>query len=113
MSLLNVIAALGGKTVSPLPNWADISGSSPVSTTDETLSGFSGSIDILFAYGGFATVEYRIDSGSWTTYSGTFSISNGQTLGWRFTGSAEGPISASATNDTISQFLDSFNVTIS
>ena len=112
MGLLGIIAALSNKRVSPEPDWANISGASPQATTDESLDGFSGSIDVSLAYTGAATAEYRIDSGSWTTYSGAFSVDAGETVGWRFTFFGSDSGTATVTNDTASQQLDTFTVTL-
>ena len=110
--MMQVIAAFSNKLVNPLPNWANISGSSPQATTDEALDGFSGSIDVSLAYTGAATAEYRIDSGSWTTYSGAFSVDAGETVGWRFTFFGSDSGTATVTNDSAAQTLDTFTVTL-
>ena len=112
MTIIRAAATISNKRVSPLPNWANISGSSPQATTDEALDGFSGSIDVSLAYTGAATAEYRIDSGSWTTYSGAFSVDAGETVGWRFTNFGSDSGTATVTNDTASQQLDTFTVTL-
>lgn len=110
-ALVGILAS--NKRVNPEPDWANISGANPTqSTTDETLDGFSGSIDVSIVYTGAASVEYRINSGTWTTYSSAFSVDAGQTVGWRFTNFGSDSGTATVTNDTASQQLDTFTVTL-
>lgn len=58
------------------------------------------------------TLEYRINSGTWTTYTqggAGFSMTSGQTLGWRFTpGGDLGPGDAAVTVNGIA--LDTFTL---
>lgn len=42
-----------------------------------------GSRAISINYGGDGIVSYRINSGSYVSYSGAFFLQSGQTLGWR------------------------------
>lgn len=108
-----VIGAIGTDKDPNSVDWANISGANPTqSTTDETLDGFFGSIDVSIAYTGAASVEYRIDSGTWTTYSGAFSVDTGETVGWRFTNFGTDSGTATVTNDTTGKDLDTFTVTL-
>lgn len=71
-------------------SYANISGTSSASTTDETISGHTG-IDLYhtqtYYTGTLSTVDYRINSGTWITWSpgsgNVISISNNDTLGIR------------------------------
>jgi hypothetical protein len=105
---------LGGASISA--PWSDISFSSPTangSNEDRTITG-SGTV-YEGALGGntIASLEYRINSGSWTSYPGAggFSITSGQTLAWRVT-SAGGNQSAPANIFVNGNPLDSFQVTV-
>lgn len=67
--------------------WSAITFASPTSQgTNEdraiTWGGGARTITTNWASGG--TLEYRLDSGSYVTYSGGFSMTSGQTLGWRY-----------------------------
>lgn len=83
------VAALAptGATISAV--WSDLAGSSGVPTVnneDRTISFGGGTRTITRSGGGVGvTWEYRINSGSWTTYSSGFSLTSGQTLAWRAT----------------------------
>lgn len=83
------LMALGQAPASISAGWSDLAGSSGVPTVsneDRTISFGGGSRTITRSGGGVGvTWEYRINSGSWTTYSGGFSLTSGQTLAWRAT----------------------------
>ncbi len=68
--------------------WSDLTASWPGNATNEdrtiTWAG-GGSRTVSVTYGGSNTLSYRIDSGSWVTYSAGFSFTSGQTLAWRTT----------------------------
>lgn len=74
-------------------NWADVSqGSGEPTTTDETLTGFEGTITIKLTYAEnsvFAVADilhyYRKNSGSWTNFSSgqTVNVVAGDTLGFK------------------------------
>lgn len=94
MFSLSFVGLNGGGALDPISLsalWSDISIASPATqgtNEDRTVtfnSGGSRSIELS----GYATVitgvEYRINSGSWTAYSAPFSITSGQTLGFRAT----------------------------
>lgn len=78
--------ALDAVSVTP---WSDIiiSGATVTGTNeDRTLTwAVGGARNISFSYTGTGTFEYRINSGSWVNYASAFSLSSGQTLGWRYT----------------------------
>ncbi len=59
-----------------------------------------GARDISCNYTGSETLEYRIDSGSYVTYSVAFSLTSGQTLGWKYTASANESGTITVTDDT-------------
>lgn len=75
--------------------WSDISVVSPATQAnneDRTITwagGGSRTVTTNWASGG--TLAYRIDGGSWTTYTqggAGFALSSGQTLAWRLTSSS-------------------------
>lgn len=100
--------------------WANISssGSSPsvATTTHETVTGISASIEIELTFTGAGTAEYSTNNGSsWTSISsgGTVSIGNGTPLGWRFTrtgsaGTSSGTATVKNLTDTGDPTLDTF-----
>lgn len=88
MSIL--LGAGGGKGQAVISGaWSDLAGTvgvPTVSNEDRTIT-FSGGARTVTRSGGGAGVtwEYRINSGAWTAYSGGFSLTSGQTLGWQAT----------------------------
>lgn len=76
--------------------WSDISVVSPATQAnneDRQLSWGGGSRTIKNNWAaGIGTLEYRLDAGSWTTYTeggAGFSMTSGQTLAWRMTTSTD------------------------
>lgn len=97
--LQGMMAAVSSADVTPdAVNWTTLTGVSPKATSDLTITGISRDITLSVSDTGSAIVEYRIDSGSWTTYSAPFTVSDGETLGWRVDAGGSGTITV--TNDT-------------
>lgn len=90
-SLMGVMSEAGGQDSTPdAINWANISGADVVSTTDETVSGIVGTIDLYYEInnsGSSPFIYYRIDSGTWQLLNAgstnTFIVGNNQTVGWQ------------------------------
>ena len=116
MSILALAAAgiaSSGDVTPNAVNWTDISSaSSPAANANQTVNGCSRSITISAANSGFGFLEYRLDSGSYVTYSAPFSVNAlaGQTLNWRisaFAGTVTGTITVTNDSDA-STTLDTF-----
>lgn len=114
MSILAAyMATLGGDVTPNAVNWANISSaSSPAANANQTVNGCSRSITISAANSGSGFLEYRLDSGSYVTYSAPFSVNAlaGQTLNWRisaFAGTVTGTITVTNDSDS-STTLDTF-----
>lgn len=97
--------------------WSDIAVASPSTSgtnEDRTLT-FAGAARNISASSSFSVgaLQYRLDSGSWTAYGSAFSITSGQTLGWRWA-SVEGNQAQTAVtvlDASRGAELDSFNLT--
>ena len=98
--------------------WSDITLAAPTvqgTNEDRTLTwGIGGARSISVAASGAAvlsSLDYRLDSGAWTLYSGAFSITSGQTLGWRAnTAGINGTETVTVTDATRSATIDAFDV---
>lgn len=115
MPVLQTIAGIVASTdkTPDSVDWANVSGANPTqATTDESFDNFDGSIDVSIAYTGGGAVRYRIDSGSWTAYSSAFSVSDGETVGFDFTNFGADSGTATVTNDTTGDTIDTFTVTL-
>lgn len=116
--LMAAFAALGaGADVTPnAVDWANVSGASPQANANQTISGIDVSITIsLSDSGGFSGFEYRLDSGSYVTYSVPFSVNDGQTLNFRVPGLIPGTNAGTITvvNDSdASTTLDTFTYSV-
>jgi hypothetical protein len=90
-SLMGVMSEAGGQDSTPdAIDWASISGADVVATTDETVSGIVGTIDLYYEInnsGSSPIIYYRINSGTWqflnSGSTNTFTVSNNQTVGWQ------------------------------
>ena len=90
-SLMGVMSESGAQDSTPdAINWASISGADVVATTDETVSGIVGTIDLYYEInnsGSSPIIYYRINSGTWQFLNAgstnTFTVSNNQTVGWQ------------------------------
>jgi hypothetical protein len=96
-----IFIGMGGGGPIIVTPWSDITFSSPTTSGtsgDRTLSFSGGARNITVNNTAGGTLEYRINSGAYTTYSGAFSVTSGQTLGWRWTyiGNASGEAIISA-----------------
>ena len=58
--------------------------------------------------GSSGSFEYRINSGSWLSYSTAFAVSSGQTVGWRYTPVGDESATVNVTIDGVA--LTSFDV---
>lgn len=92
----------------PYPTFSD-------SNSDRTLSwtGGAGTRLISIEDTGFFSIEYRINSGSWTSYiSGPFSINSGDTVAWQaqVTGVDNSQL-AVVKDATKNETIDSFTIT--
>jgi hypothetical protein len=84
--LLAAFAALGADVTPDAVDWADISGTDIASNSNQTISGIFSSISIGLTITGnddLEIIEYRINSGSYVTYSAPFNVSNGDTLNFQ------------------------------
>lgn len=83
---------------------------------DRTISWTKGgarNVSLGFSIGLAGVIEYRLNSGSWTTYSAPFSMSSGDTLGWRYTGSGgDESVTISVTDDAQGGTIGTFGVAI-
>lgn len=76
---------------------------------DRTLSwSVGGARNISCNYAGSETLQYRINTGSWTTYAGAFALSSGQTLAWKYIASANESGTIVPNDDTKGESLVSF-----
>lgn len=114
------LMALGARVLDAisLTGWSNISLTSPTTSgtnEDRTLTwSVGGARNISLSYAGAGLLEYRINSGSWTSYSGAFSLSSGQTLGFRWTHSSnQSATTATVTDATRGASLDTFDLTAS
>lgn len=90
-AMMGVMSEAGAQDSTPdAIDWASISGADVVATTDETVSGIVGTIDLYYEInnsGSSPTIYYRIDSGTWQFLNvgstNTFTVSNNQTVGWQ------------------------------
>jgi hypothetical protein len=113
--LLAAFGAMGAPAdVTPnAVNWADISSAtSPAANANQTIDGCSTSITISITNSGSGIVEYRLDSGSYVTYTVPFSVDalTGQTLNWQVSavaGQVTGTITVINDSDS-STTLDTF-----
>lgn len=113
--MLLAMAGIGGKDAASLSAvWSDISATYPTAEANEdrTVSwDIGGDRTVTTSYSGVNTLNYRLDSGSWTDSSGGFTMSSGQTLGWQITAASnEGPVSVIVYVDGVE--LDTFTVTV-
>ena len=123
-SLMGVMSEAGGQDSTPdAINWANISGADVVSTTDETVSGIVGTIDLYYEInnsGSSPFIYYRIDSGTWQLLNAgstnTFTVGNNQTVGWQvvaaFTGTVISTITVKNASDA-GATLDTFSANVS
>ena len=70
-----------GTTVSPLPTWTSIFDTDVGSTNTITLAGITAPITISAAITGTGTLFYFLN-GAFLPYTGAFSASAGDSLGW-------------------------------
>lgn len=123
--LLAAFAGMSTTTVDLTPNavnWADISSASDSGVNaNQTVDGCGASITISVAVSGAsptpAIIEYRLDSGSYVTYSTPFSVDaqTGQTLNFRVAGVIPGTNTGTVTvtNDSDSSTtLDTFTYSV-
>lgn len=115
--LRGAVAAGGLSAVSLSATWSDVVFASPTITgtnEDRTLT-FTGAARNIEAVttGDEVGVEYRINSGSWVSYTTAFSVSSTQTVGWRITSAL--PASATITVRDASRGvdIDAFDVAVS
>lgn len=118
--LLAAFAALSGAgslDAASLTGWSDISLVHPTTSgtnEDRTITwsvGGARNISLSGVTGGYA-LSYRINSGSYVTYSTAFSLSSGQTLGWRVqSATVDASDILTVNDDTRGSAIDSFNVT--
>lgn len=122
MSLIAaMVASLSARDVTPdAVNWANVSGASPQANANQTISGITSSISISLSLSGTSGeaifLDYRINSGSYVTYSTPFSVSNGDTLNFRVStiSGGAGAGTVTVTNDSSgSATLDTFTYNMS
>lgn len=117
MPLIATLAAMTGKTgnkqVSPVPSWADISGSGIATSTDETFDGFSGSITVSVVATGSSVVSYRLNgTGGYTIVGSDFSMSAGESLQFQAVNFSTDSGTITVRNETGDQDIDVFNYSI-
>jgi hypothetical protein len=116
-----MLMAMGARTLDAisLTPWPDITVSSPASTgsnADRALTWSQGGArNISASYGGNGTLQYRINSGAWTTYAGAFSHTSGETLGWQITTIFDNQSATDVvvTDATRGATIDTFSITAS
>lgn len=96
------INASGANDVTPnAVNWANIGPTSAGSGTNasQTVQGCTIAITLSITNSGSGIVEYRLDSGSYVTYTAPFSVDarTGQTLDWRVSPIAPGNVTGTVT----------------
>ena len=122
-SMMGVMSESGAQDSTPdTIDWASISGADVVATTDETVTGIVGTIDLYYETinsGSSPTVYYRVDSGSWTFINAgstnTFTVSNNQTVGWQVVasfGAVDSTITVKNASDSGAS-IDTFNADVS
>lgn len=120
MTMLKLMA-LGARSLDAisLTGWSDVSFSAPTTqgdNEDRTLTWAVGpssrTISAVEIGDAFMSLYYRINSGSWTIYSGPFSLTSGQTLAWRIESDANQSGSVTVRDDTRGADIDTFNSTV-
>jgi hypothetical protein len=81
--------------------------------SDVTVSFQSGGVRSLSATYGGQDLHYRINSGAWTAYAGPFSVTSGQTVGWRYSVSYNESFSLTVRDDTRGATISAFSVSAS
>lgn len=107
------LIAAGGVPATISAAWSDITVASPSTqgaNEDRTISFGGGLRNVTCSYAGTQTLGYRIDSGSYVTYSGGFSLTSGQTLGWRYTASDNESPAVTVNVYVAGVLLDTFTV---
>lgn len=113
MSLIALVAATLQVQATISATWSDITVASPTTQStneDRTISFGGGSRTITCDYAGTQTLQYRLDSGTWTTYSSGFSLTSGQTLGWRYQAGDNETPAVSVNVYVAGALLDTFTV---
>lgn len=113
MSLIALVAATLQVQATISATWSDITVTSPSTQStneDRTISFGGGSRNVTCDYAGTQTLQYRIDSGSYVTYSGAFSVTSGQTVGWRYQAGANETPAVSVNVYVAGALLDTFTV---
>ncbi|MEH6743912.1 hypothetical protein [Hyphomonas sp.] len=99
-------------------DWANISsGSSPAANANQTINGCNQPITISAVNSGTSLLSYSLDSGSYTSYTGPFSVDavTGQTLNWQIAAAGVGEETGGITviNDSDSGVtLDTFTYSV-
>lgn len=106
-------SAGGGFDVTPnAVNWADISGATPQSNANQTISGIDATISISLGKTGSGILTYDLNGAGFTAYSGAFNVTNGQTLRFQLSGAGTSG-TVTVTNDSDgSTTLDTFTYSL-
>lgn len=115
------VNAMNGVDVIPdAVNWANVSGASPQANANQSITGITSTISISLALSGTSGeaifLKYRINSGTYVTYSTPFSVSVGDTLNFQVSTIAggAGAGTVTVTNDSSgSATLDTFTYNMS
>jgi hypothetical protein len=114
------IGVMGKRDVTPAAvNWGNLSGISPQSNANQTISGINQPITLHFDVtitSGAGTLSYDINDGSAVPFvdNDTVSVSNGQTVSFRASdssGAFEGSVSVKNASDGMVE-LDSFTFSV-
>lgn len=111
-----IVAILNSAPASIASPWSDIVYASPTTNgtnEDRAISWGGGSRTITNNWAAGGTLQYRLDSGSWTTYTqggAGFSMTSGQTLAWKYLDASN--INTNATVYVNGVALDTFAITV-
>jgi hypothetical protein len=89
-------------------HWTNIFGHSSGSTNQQTISGLSAPLSITAALTGGAVLYYT-KNGVYSSYTGAFSISNGDVLSWAVIDAGGTSGTVTVTNQVMSTTITTFN----
>lgn len=112
------VASAALDAVSLSATWSDIPLTAPTTqgtNEDRTLTwSLGGARNVSVSTSGAAVIsalEYRINSGAWTAYGAAFSLTSGQTLGWRTnTAGVNGTETVTVTDASRAATIDTYDV---
>ena len=113
---MKYLATLGSIDATPnAVNWANVSGASPQSNANQTISGCSVSITISATNSSVGLLRYSLAGAAFTNYTAPFSVNAvaGQTLRWELGGVGSGTITVINDSSGGGTTLDTFTYTVS